>query len=304
MENSPLFRAILSGGGEMGKRVREYDWSTTSLGAIETWPQCLLTAATLVISSAHPLILFWSKELISIYNDAYIPIFGARHPKALGKPAHIAWLSFFQKLSSKLNQILNRSETWDVIGPMIDIVLKKGEATWSTDKLLLLTRNNYLEECYFTWSYSPVRDEKGNVAGVLTPINETTSRVLNERRLKLVRELGTMAMSGNLTVKQTFEKMEIVFNQNPTDITFVLFYFFEPEDEAMNLSFFAGFKSGQVNTHATNKVKVNQNYESKSLEYELLRSFKGNSPVLVEDLETRFGYFPGRGKIFLYFPIN
>lgn len=107
------------------------------------------------------MILFWGPKLVVIYNDSYIPIFGARHPKALGKTALEAW-----------------GEVWDVIFPMFEKVFK-GEATWSEDQLLLLTRNGYLEECYFTWSYTPIKREDGCVEGILTPITETTVRVLS-----------------------------------------------------------------------------------------------------------------------------
>lgn len=203
----------LSGGGQMGEFIRSYDWSQSKLGPIETWPQSLLTAASIVLSSGFPMILFWGSDLVVLYNDAYIPIFGARHPTSLGKTAFEAW-----------------GEVWDVIGPMFDEVMLKGKATWSDNELLLLTRNGYVEECYFTWSYSPIRDESGQVGGVLTPITETTDRVLGERRLRTLRELGNKITSVN-SISQACSVTAEVLALNPADIPFSLIYLTDVSDK-------------------------------------------------------------------------
>ena len=100
-----------------------------------------------------------------LYNDAYRNIIGAKHPAALGHPGRECW-----------------PEIWNIIGPMLEAVMQGGEATWANDLLLMLERSGYPEECYFTFSYSPIRDESGGNGGVFTPVADTTDRVINERR--------------------------------------------------------------------------------------------------------------------------
>lgn len=164
--------------GELGARFAAHDWSLTPLGPISEWPQALRTAASICLTSRFPILLCWGPEYVMIYNDGYRPILGqTKHPKALGSPGKEVW-----------------PEIWDVIGPMLDSVMQTGSATWSRDQRLLLDRNGYLEECYFTFSYSPITTDSGDIGGVFTAVNETTDHVLSERRLGtlgvLSRRLG------------------------------------------------------------------------------------------------------------------
>ncbi len=159
---------VLSGGGEMGRLMRSLDWAATPIGPVEGWPQSLRTAVRICLTTRFPMLICWGPELIMLYNDAYRPILGAtKHPRAMGQPGRECW-----------------PEIWGVIGPMLEGVLGTGAATRSDDQLLLLDRNGYLEECYFTFSYSPIPDEAGEVGGVLCAVIETTGRVLGERRLR------------------------------------------------------------------------------------------------------------------------
>jgi PAS domain S-box-containing protein len=158
---------FLSGGGEMGALIREKDWSKNPIGPPENWPQSLRTTLGIILNSKFPMFLFWGPELICFYNDAYRPSLGneGKHPSILGVPAKGAW-----------------PEIWDIIKPLIDQVLTGGEATWSEDRLIPIYRNGRLEDVYWTFSYSPVKDESGNVGGVLVTCTETTEKikVLNE----------------------------------------------------------------------------------------------------------------------------
>ena len=157
---SPVAKEVLAGGGEMGALMRSLDWSTTPLGSVENWPQSLRTAVSICLASYFPMLIWWGPELVMLYNDAYRPMLGmTKHPKAMGQRGRECW-----------------PEIWDIIGPMLEGVLTKGEATRSENQLLLLDRNGYLEECYFTFSYSPIRDETGGVGGVFTAVTETTQQ--------------------------------------------------------------------------------------------------------------------------------
>jgi signal transduction histidine kinase/ActR/RegA family two-component response regulator len=165
---------FLQGGGEMGKLIRGLDWSETPLGAVEQWPQSLRTSVSSCLNSRFPILLWWGKDLVKIYNDAYVPILGNKHPGALGKPGKEVW-----------------PEIWDIIGPMLEGVYLDGKATWSEDQLLLLERLGYPGEYYFTFSYSPIYDESGGIGGVLCVVTETTANVINARRLKTLQQLSS-----------------------------------------------------------------------------------------------------------------
>ena len=162
----PLAADWLVGGGEMGALIRAKDWSKTPLGPIDTWPQSLRSAVSILLPSKAQIVLFWGPELVAIYNDAYRPVFGSKHPAALGMPARKCW-----------------SEVWDVLEPLFRNVVNTGEAFWAKDHLFGLERHGYVEETYFDVSYDPVRDETGRVGGLFCIVSETTGRIIGERRL-------------------------------------------------------------------------------------------------------------------------
>jgi PAS domain S-box-containing protein len=167
----------LSGGGELGGLIRECDWSKTPLGPLESWPQSLQTAVSICVASRFPIVLYWGAEYVVLYNDAYSAILGSKHPWALGQRCRDCW-----------------AEIWDTIGPMLEGVVRTGEATWSDDLLLVLHRYGYAEECYFSFSFSPVRVEAGVAGGVFTAVIETTDNVIGERRLRTLRDLAAKAV--------------------------------------------------------------------------------------------------------------
>ncbi len=169
---------LIFGTGEMADLVRAFDWSTTSLGPIGSWRDPLLTCVNLLLASRHPMFLWWGPDHIQFYNDAYRPSFGiGKHPTALSQPAHECW-----------------AEIWDHIEPRLDTVMRLGHATWFENQLVPILRNGRLEEVYWTWSDSPVRDTAGNVVGVFVTCSETTDRVLAERALSSNRERLQLAL--------------------------------------------------------------------------------------------------------------
>lgn len=204
----------LGGGGEMGNLIRSMDWSKTPLDPIESWPQSLRSAVSILLASRAQIVLFWGPELIALYNDAYSPVLGIKHPWALGKPARECW-----------------SEIWDdLLGPLFEKVIKTGEAFWAKDHPFFLKRHGYSEETYFDVSYDPIRDEKGHVGGIFCIVSETTGRVLGERRLMTLRELGARTAEAP-TFEVILSRAAKAISINPSDIPYALLYLLE-EDQA------------------------------------------------------------------------
>ncbi|MGZ4826824.1 MAG: hypothetical protein ACXVY9_05615, partial [Terriglobales bacterium] len=196
--------SVLSGGGEMGARTRAFDWSQTPLGPVEKWPQSLKTSVSICLASRFPIVLYWGPEYVVLYNDAYSQILGAKHPWALGQTCRTCW-----------------AEIWDTIGPMLDGVVRTGKATWSDDLLLILQRFGYREECYFSFSFSPVQVELGRVGGIFTAVIETTEKVIGERRLKTLRDLA----AGAVAARSELDAWQIAANtlsENRKDVPFAI----------------------------------------------------------------------------------
>jgi signal transduction histidine kinase/CheY-like chemotaxis protein len=165
---------FLSGGGEMGERIRAFPWSKTSLNAPSTWPQGLRTALRVLLTTQHPVFIFWGPEHICFYNDAYSRSLGPeKHPAMLGAPGRDWW-----------------GEIWPIIGPQIQQVLLGGAATWHENQLVPIIRHGQLQDVYWTYSFGPIdeRDAPKGVGGVLVLCTETTQQVLTERRLAAERE--------------------------------------------------------------------------------------------------------------------
>jgi PAS domain S-box-containing protein len=193
---------FLTAEGEMAARMAELDWSKTPLGPVEEWPQSLKTSVSICLASRFPIVMYWGPEYVVLYNDAYSAILGSKHPWALGQPCRVCW-----------------AEIWDTIGPMLDGVVTSGQATWSDNLLLLLRRNGYPEECYFSFSFSPIRVESGAIGGVFTAVIETSEHVIGERRLKTLRDLA----AGAVNAKSEADVLNIVSEtlaRNPHCIPF------------------------------------------------------------------------------------
>ena len=214
----PLAADWLVGGGEMGERSRAHDWARTPLGPLENWPQSLRSAVSICLGSRFPIVLYWGPDLTVLYNDAYAEILGKKHPWALGRPCREVW-----------------SEIWDVIAPMLNGVVVSGEATWSDDQLLLLERRGYPEECYFSFSFSPVRGASGQVEGVFTAVIETTRRVLGERRLRTLRDFGARAALAK-GEEDAWRAAAASAKDNPADLSFALLYRAEADASVARLA--------------------------------------------------------------------
>ncbi len=198
--------SVLSGGGEMGALMRAIDWSRTAVGPVGRWPQSLRTALSILLETGFPMYIAWGPEFTQFYNDGYRPILGStKHPAAMG----ISTRETF-------------AEIWDIIGPMFEGVMQ-GAPTTVVDFLLPLDRHGFVEECYFIFSYSPIRQETGTVGGVLVTVTETTQRVLGERRLKTSQALAARTRDAR-TVRETCEIAAAVLGENRSDLPFALIY--------------------------------------------------------------------------------
>jgi signal transduction histidine kinase len=203
----------LDGGGEMGQLTRDYNWAATVLGPPETWSQSLLTTVSIILNSKFPMFLWWGKDLIQFYNDAYRPSLGAngKHPKALGQRGADCW-----------------PEIWPVIKPLIDQVMDGGESTWSEDQLIPIYRNNKLEDVYWTFGYSRVNDESGHPGGVLVVCNESTEKVKAYNQLQQTnRELKFAIEAGELGTWDLNPKTNRFIGNNRLKSWFGL----QPDDE-------------------------------------------------------------------------
>jgi signal transduction histidine kinase/DNA-binding response OmpR family regulator len=210
--NVTAIHDIFAGGGEMGELMRTLDWSQTPLGPIEQWPQSLRTAISICLASRFPMLIWWGPELVMLYNDAYRVILGAnKHPQAMGQRGRECW-----------------PEIWEIIGPMLEGVLTQGEATWSNNQMLPLDRNGYVEECYFTFSYSPIRDETGGIGGVFTAVTETTGQVLGARRLHTLHELADRSSEAQ-SAEEVCSIAAETLAENVADIPFALVYLLQQQ---------------------------------------------------------------------------
>src|SRR5881296_853306 len=148
------------------------DWARTPLGDISRWPQSLRTTVSLCLASNFPISLAWGPKHIQIYNDGYWPICGGKHPVSMGQDFSECWAS-----------------AWPVIGEAFERA-QRGETSYLENQRMFLDRNGYLEETFFTFSFSPIRDESGGIGGLFHPVTETTANMLAERRTRAVRDLA------------------------------------------------------------------------------------------------------------------
>ncbi len=201
--------SFLPGGGEMGALIRATDWSRTPVGPVDAWPQSLRTVLSIMLESRFGMYIAWGPDYTQFYNDPYRPILGSTKHPAAGKSARETF-----------------AESWHIIGPLFDQVMG-GQAVGSDDWMLPLDRHGYLEECYFTFSYSPIRDETGGVGGVLVTVAESTERVLAERRLRTLRDLAARAAE-TTSVDDAWRRALDVLAANPLDLPFAVLYEVEP----------------------------------------------------------------------------
>lgn len=219
--------AFLVGDGEMATLIRNKDWSLTPLGPIEHWPQSLKTTVSLCLASNFPINIIWGPEHVQIYNDGYLLLCGASHPQALGEPYTVTWAS-----------------AWPAIGEPFANALA-GNTSFLENQRMFLSRNGYLEETFFTFSTSPIRDESGGIGGLFHPVTETTATILSERRTRALRDLN----ADMAEVKSTADIAAVALaslQAYDLDLPFLVFYQLNPEDDSYTCAAQRGIADTQV----------------------------------------------------------
>jgi signal transduction histidine kinase/DNA-binding response OmpR family regulator len=259
---SERYQEIFVGDGEMAQLMRQHDWSSTSLGLPETWPESLKVAIRLLLTSRFEMWLGWGPDINFFYNDAYRPTLGKKHPNALAVPTKVLW-----------------AEIWDDVKGRLATVYETGEATWDRALLLLLERAGFPEETYHTFSYSPLIGDSGEVEGVFCAVTEETERVISERHMGTMRQLAS-ELAASDSMADVHQAAQSALSENMQDLPFSLLYTFDEEGSAKR-----AWASGISENHPLAPAIINGGDTTWNLEEALRREaltlaeISGNSNV-------------------------
>lgn len=228
MSSKAVEVSFLLGGGQMGARMRAYDWSRTTLGPVEQWPQSLKTAVRIMLTSRQAMFVWWGEELINLYNDAYMAIVGGKHPDALGQPASRVW-----------------REIWDQVGPRAEVAMRKNEGTYDEALFLLMERHGYQEETYYTFSYSPVPNDDGSTGGILCANTDDTQRIISGRQLALLRDLAAETADAR-TLDAACTLSATCLERDPHDLPFSMIYLLDETRQSVRLAGTSGIERGHA----------------------------------------------------------
>ena len=254
---------FLAGDGEMATLIRTVDWSNSPLGPPTTWPQSLRTTVSLCLASNFPINIIWGPEHVQIYNDGYRVVCGEAHPTALGEAYTKTWAS-----------------AWPAIGEPFERALA-GETTFLENQRMFLFRNGYLEETFFTFSLSPIRDETGGIGGLFHPVNETTASMLAERRTRAVRDLNARLADARVTSDVCASCVDTL-GAHELDLPFVLIYELAPEGNEYRLVGATGLEAGSPAAPSTMTVGGTAPWPVDEL-------VSGREPVLTDGVATLIG---------------
>ncbi|MGC1577212.1 MAG: response regulator [Beijerinckiaceae bacterium] len=261
----------LAGGGEMGARIRAFDWAKTPLGPGETWSPALRATLGVMLANRFPLLLWWGPDYISIYNDAYVPILGKKHPNALGLPVRECW-----------------SEIWSILKPLIDTPYNGGPSTWIEDFELHIQRLGTPEETHFTVAYSPVPDDTTSrgIGGVLATVHEITQKVVAERRVEVLRDLGVRAVESS--AEETCRAAAELLDRHGKDVPFALLYLVDADGRHARLAAAAGVEPDQDVSPLVVRLDPIEPEEA----WPLAAVFRRRETVTVRNLGARFKVVP------------
>lgn len=262
---------FLQGEGEMCQRIREHRWEGTPMGTPDRWPAALVSTLSICLTARFPIAIYWGTEGFLFYNDAWRPILGDKHPWALGQPALQVW-----------------PEIWEAINPLFETVRNTARGTWRGDELLPMKRFGYTEECYFDYTFNPIRGESGKVEGILNIVQETTFRVLNERRNRLLAELASCSAVTPSELEACKLAMTVIAT-DAADIPFALLYHIGRDERDAKL--FAA--TGLPEASPARIAQVNLHTEATDEGWPLGGAYKSAKAITVPDLERRFGPVAG-----------
>ena len=250
--------------------MRGFDWASTSIGTPESWPQSLKTAVRIMLTSQQPIWIGWGKQLIYLYNDPYKSIIGGKHPWALGRPTSVVW-----------------REIWDDIGPLLAKASGGNEGTYVEAQLLIMERNGFPEETYYTFSYSPILTDDGSPGGIFCANTDETQRVIGERQLALLRELASSAAESR-SVRQACEGCGRALTTDPLDLPFAMIYMIEPGAGVAKLAALSGISADHPAAEPELSV-------SPAGRWPLAEVLRQHTPAIVEDLSAFGVDFPTGG---------
>ena len=213
---------VLHGGGELGALLRAHDWAHAVLGPPEQWPQSLKTAVRIMLTSRQPIWIGWGEALTFLYNDPYKSIIGGKHPWALGRPTSEVW-----------------REIWPDIAPLLATAMSGDEGTYVEDQLLIMERNGYPEETYYTFSYSPIPNDDGSPGGIICANTDETKRVIGERQLALLQELAARTADAR-SCREACERAARALGVNGHDLPFAMLHVAGADGSAPALAGAAG----------------------------------------------------------------
>ncbi|MBX7115503.1 MAG: response regulator [Myxococcaceae bacterium] len=256
---------LFAGSGVMGELMRAKDWSQTPLGPVPSWSPSLRTTVSLCLGSNFPFCLAWGPNRVMIYNDGYLPICGDKHPHSLGQDFATCWAS-----------------AWPAIGNAFEGALR-GETSYLENQRMFLDRHGFLEETFFTFAFSPVRDENGGVGGALNPCTENTHNVLSERRMSALRDVSERIANAKST-EEVFALAAQTLEGYSLDVPFALFYAVDHQRRRANLISHVGLPPGT--TASSTSVALNEDGPD---EWPIAEALRHGGVHWVTDLTARFG---------------
>jgi PAS domain S-box-containing protein len=268
----PTSPTWFEGGGEMGDLMRATDWSKTLLGPAQSWSPALRMMVKFLLANRFPQLLWWGPDFCSLYNDAYIPILGAKHPWALGQPVRDVW-----------------HEIWHILKPLVETPYHGGPATWMEDIPLEINRLGFFEETHFTIAYSPVPDETvpGGIGGVLATVHEITEKLIGERRVSILSDLAARSIAPK-SAEEACTLAAETLSRHPKDFPFVLFYLLNAKRQAAQFICGTGVDPNDPGCQKIIDLTTNEGTDiwsvSKALETEEIQ--------IVENLADKFQNVP------------
>jgi signal transduction histidine kinase len=265
---------LFAGDGAMAALMRSIDWSVTPLGPTGQWPQNLRMMVRVLLANRFPLLLWWGPDYIQLYNDAYRPVLGTKHPASMGQPARECF-----------------PEIWRILGPLIDAPFRGGPATWMEDIFLEVNRHGFVEETHFTVAYSPVPadDPAGGISGVLGTVHEITEKVLGERRLAVLRDVGGRSLAESQTAESACATAAAILEMHSRDVPFALIYLIDRDATEAHLAGAAGVESSAP---MSRRVVELDHQASAGTEWPIGDAIRTGAIQTVEKLASRFERVP------------